>query len=97
MHERFDVVRELVVNDQVDVGNVQAASGDVGGNEHAEAVVTESLEGALALRLSDVAVENFRCHATTERGGEFIGRALGLREANSLLILGVHRDEVHDD
>ena len=52
------------MHDEVDVGDVEAARGDVGGDEDAEAIVAEALEGALALRLRDVTVEYLRAHAS---------------------------------
>ena len=64
VHEGLGVVGELVVHDEVDVGDVEAARGDVGGDEDAEAIVAEALEGALALRLRDVTVEYLRAHAS---------------------------------
>ena len=97
VHERLDVVGKFVVNHQVDVRNIQTAGGDVGGDEHRKPVIAESLKRALSLRLSNVTVKHFRCDAATQSGGELIRRALGLRETNSLLILGVYGDEVHDD
>jgi hypothetical protein len=42
VHEGLGVVRELVVHDQVHVGDVQPARGDVRRHEHAEAPVAES-------------------------------------------------------
>ena len=97
VHERFDIVRKFVVNDQIDVRNVQSARRDVGGDENRETVIAESLQGSFALRLRDVAVKHLRRDASTESRGEFIRRALRLREANSLFILGVHGDEIHHD
>ena len=88
---------ELVVNHEVDVGDVEAARGDVGGDEDAEAAVAEALEGALALRLSDVAVEHLGGHAPAESGGDLVSLSLCLREADGLGALAVHGDQVRED
>ena len=47
VHERFDIVRKFVVNDQIDVRNVQSARRDVGGDENRETVIA-TLQGARA-------------------------------------------------
>ena len=97
VHKGLGVMGELVVNHEVDVGDVEAARGDVGGDEDAEAAVAEALEGAFALRLSDVAVEHLGGHAPSESGGDLVSLSLRLREADGLGALAVHGDQVRED
>ena len=85
------------MNHEIDIRNVQASRRDIRGDEHGEAVITESLKRTLALSLSDVTVKDFRRDASTESRGELVSGALGLRKANRLFVLCVHGDEIHDD
>jgi len=58
MDVRLGVLGRLNLNDKVDRGDVQTARGNIGGDEHVELLLLESLEGNLSLVLSDVAVHD---------------------------------------
>ena len=57
VHVRLGVDRQIVVDDVADALDVEAASGDVGGDEDVELAVLQRLHRAFALRLLDVAVD----------------------------------------
>src|SRR5688572_11529748 len=83
--DAVDVVLGHVGNVEVDDVrqrlDVDAASGDVGGDEHAKATVLESLERTSALRLRAVAVDALaRDSAPLEEVGEPVGPVLGAGE-----------------
>ena len=64
-----------------DALDVEAARGDVGGDEDVDLAGLERRHGALALRLQDVAIERRgREAARLELLGEFDRRLLGARE-----------------
>ena len=77
--------RQVVVEDMADAGDVDAARGDVGGDEDADFAVTEGLQGALALALALVAVDRgdgiflFR-----QVLGQLFRRVLGAHEHHGL-------------
>jgi hypothetical protein len=48
------------VDDQVDVGDVQAACSDIGGNQAQRLAVPEALQDALAAALCDVTVQRLQ-------------------------------------
>ena len=52
------MLRHVVIDDVADVGDVQAARGDVRGDEHLEAAFAEALERLLALALGAVGVQH---------------------------------------
>ena len=54
------VVRRVVVHDEVDVVDVDAAGGDVGGYQDPRLTAREGVERPLALRLAQVAVDGAR-------------------------------------
>jgi hypothetical protein len=58
--EVFTCVRQIVVDDVRDVGDVDAAGGDVSGHEHAVLAAGEALESRGALRLRAVAMDGVR-------------------------------------
>ena len=60
-------VREFVVHNEVDIGDVQATGGDIGGNKHQRLAITESLQGALASGLCNVTVQRLQVDASTIR------------------------------
>jgi hypothetical protein len=82
----------VVVEDVGDAGDVEAAGGDVGGDEHFEAAFLEGADGVLALVLFDVAVEGFGGAATGEEGvAEFVGFPLGAAEEDGFFrFLGIN-------
>jgi len=54
----FGMLRHVEVNDVADVGDVEAAGGDVGGDEDFVFAVAEALEGLFAFALGAVGMEN---------------------------------------
>ena len=60
VHVALGVVRDVVVQHVADAVHVEAARGDVGGDQHVDAAVLQLLHGLLALLLLDVAVERGR-------------------------------------
>ena len=78
VEERLGVLGQLVVNHQVDVGDVEAAGGDVGGDQHRELVVAERGQHLLALALAHVAVQRAAGEVPRHRGGHLVRLALGL-------------------
>src|SRR5579871_4828537 len=60
VHVALRLVRQRVVDDMGDAGDVDAAGGDVGRDQHARAPVAEALERALAGTLRLVAVDRLR-------------------------------------
>mmetsp|Transcript_110547 Transcript_110547/g.165474 ORF Transcript_110547/g.165474 Transcript_110547/m.165474 type:complete len:221 (+) Transcript_110547:636-1298(+) len=60
MHKRVLVLRHAGLDDQLDLGHVDAARRDVGGDERREGARAEVLECDLALGLVDVAVDGAR-------------------------------------
>ena len=53
----FDLLGDAALDDEVDVGDVDAARRHVGRNQHLELTLAEALENRLARRLRDVAVQ----------------------------------------
>jgi len=81
MDEVFRHVGKIIVDDVGDVLNVDAASGDVGGHEHAILPALEPGEGRSALRLRAVAMNHGCVDAlAVEALGDAFGTALGARE-----------------
>ena len=68
------VLRRVVVDDDVDVVDVDAAGGDVGGDEHRQLAVGEVGERLLAVALAQVAVDGGGADAFVARGRERAGR-----------------------
>ena len=58
VHVIFDLVREVVVNDQVAILDVQTARGDVSGDEDRRAALTELVQDPVAFSLFLVAVND---------------------------------------
>ena len=64
----------------VDVVDVQATGGDVGGDEHRQLAVGEVGQRLLAVRLAQVAVDRRGAHAfLLEVAGQAVGAELGAR------------------
>ena len=57
VQEGLCVFGELVVEDQIDIGYVQAARGNVRGHKHRYSAFPELLQLALSVRLAHVAVQ----------------------------------------
>ena len=83
VHVGLGVGRDVVVDDVADPLDVEAAGGDVGGDEDVELAGLELVDGALALRLGDVAVDRRRGEAA---GPQLLGERLGL-------VLGADEDD----
>lgn len=54
------VTGRAVLNDQVDIGHIDTASGDVGCHEHLELLLAELVDSDVALVLGDVSVQNLK-------------------------------------
>ena len=74
-------VGQIVVDDVSDVLDVDAARGNVGGDQHAVLAVLEALEGGGALRLAAIAVDDVSVVAELlELLRDAVGAVLGARE-----------------
>ena len=81
VHVGLGVGGDVVVDDVADPLDVEAAGGDVGGDEDVELAVAQLVDGALALRLDDVAVDRGgREPAGPQLLGELLGLLLGADE-----------------
>src|SRR5271165_508809 len=68
---------QVVVDDVHDVLHMDAARGEVGGDQHAETAALEAFEGRRALRLRAIAVNHRRVDAVTIQAlGDAFGAAL---------------------
>src|SRR5215216_2496648 len=86
MDVALGVGRQLVVDDVRDARDVDAARGEIGGDQHAGAAAAEVVERLLAGVLRLVAVDRLGAHATIlERLGDAIGAALGAGEDDDAL------------
>jgi hypothetical protein len=75
------LVGNVIVDDMRNAVDVDAAGGDVGGDEYARFAITKPGQHALALRLRLVAVERLRCDPRLgERADELVGAVLGAGE-----------------
>ena len=96
VHVILGDVRQVVVHDVRQRLDVQAARGDVGGDQHLQLVVLEALERARARRLALVAVDGDGVDAVLpELLGEAVGAVLGLGEHQHLLP-AIGLDEVRE-
>src|SRR5690606_23885283 len=81
VHVRLGLFGGVVVDDVRDVGDVDAAGGDVGGDEHVDLAGAERPQGPLAGVLAQVAVDRSdREPAEVQFVGEFLGGPLGAAE-----------------
>src|SRR5688500_2526394 len=81
MDVALGVGRQLVVDDVGDARHVDAARGEIGGDQHACAAAAEVVERLLAGVLRLVAVDRLGAHAAIlQRLGDAIGAALGAGE-----------------
>jgi hypothetical protein len=53
----LNLLGDLGLDDQVNLGDVEASGGNVGGDNDTELSITEGLEGQLPLLLGDIAVQ----------------------------------------
>ena len=88
VHVGLGVVGDVVVNNQGDALNVQAACRHVGCHEDVDATVTQGVNGALTQLLGDVTV-NRCCRETAclQLVGDFLGFLLGAHEDNDAVIV----------
>ena len=81
MHVGLLVLGDLVVDDVGDVVDVDAAGGDIGGDQHVDVAGAERLERLLAGGLSQVAMHRADLEAAFgQLVGDFLGGALGAGE-----------------
>ena len=86
MDVALGVGRQLVVDDVGDARDVDAARGEIGGDQHAGPAAAEVVERLLAGVLRLVAVDRLGAHAAIlERLGDAVGAALGAGEDDDAL------------
>src|SRR5579863_2773073 len=94
--EVFGDIGKVVVDDVGDVLDVDAASGDVGGNEHAILPALETSEGRSPLRLRAVAMNHGGVDAlTVQILGDALRAALGARENEAAAAFAFEQVEEH--
>ena len=84
MNVGLRVSGRLNLDHQVDIGDVEASGGDVGGDQHIEFALLESLESDLALVLPNISVHHLNVVLDLVSENQLIGVGLGLREHDSL-------------
>src|SRR6185369_8729950 len=52
------VLRNVIVNDVAHLGDIQTASGDIGGDQHLETAVPKTIQGLFALALGAVGMQH---------------------------------------
>ena len=77
--ERVGVQRQIGVHDQIDVGQVQAARGHVGGDQHVRVAPAQLLERAIALGLRAIARDAVGREAARDQRGVHLGHTLARR------------------
>ena len=81
MHVVLGILRQVVVEHVRDLGDVQAAGGDVGRHQHRQVSLGEVCEQFHPLGLRHVARQHRRLEAVgLERGGDVLGHVLGVDE-----------------
>ena len=81
MHVVFGIVRQVEIEHVAHVGNVQAARGDVGGDQHGDVAVVEIAHHLQALGLRHVAGQGLGHEAVGGQGAlEHLGDAPGIDE-----------------
>ena len=81
MNVVLDVLREVVVDNVLNVRNVQTSTGYIGGNENGNLALAEVFQGSVALGLVFITVDG--CHwptASAELVGQVVTGSLGLCE-----------------
>lgn len=84
----------LDLNDQVDIGNVQASRGDISSDQHFEFSFLESLHGNLTLVLRNVSVHDFDVLLDLVSQNESVSVSLGLSEHDGLALTAVANKHV---
>ena len=86
----FGLGRQFVVDDEGQLGDVQSACGDVGGDEDAQAAFFEGVEGFKAALLGFVAVDGLGGKvAAHEVAGHLIDALFGFAEHDDLVHLQI--------
>ncbi len=87
MQVRLELIRSIGLHDQVDVVDVDAARGDICGDEHLRLALREALDVARALGLVQVAVQRDRAQPrVVELLGEHLGVGAGAGEHERLAV-----------
>src|SRR5699024_10878376 len=82
-------LRHIEVDDQADALHVEAAGGDVGGDEHLQRAVAETLDDLLALLLGHVAADRRGDQASAHQcGADLLGGRAGAHEHDRRLRIG---------
>ena len=93
----FAVVGEVMLHDQLDIGNVQATGGNIGGNQNAGASGTEALERTFALALRQIAVNRLGLEtAMNQLECEFVAITFGAGEDDGAF-RALHGQEIRED
>jgi hypothetical protein len=87
MDVSLGVLRRLDLDHQVDVGDVEAAGCDVGGDQDGELALLESLEGDLTLVLGDVTVHHLNVLLNLVRQDQLVRVRLSLSEHDGLTLV----------
>ena len=86
VHVVFGLTRRIEVDDVADAGNVNAAGGDVGRDQHTNTALTQAIKRAVTLRLVHVAMQSSSGDALfLQRQRQFISTALGGGKHQSLI------------
>ena len=87
----FSILRDPVVDDMRDAGDVDAAGGDIGGDENFVDAILESLEGFHAIRLADVGVHDghFVVPSLFQKSGQIVGFLSGAGEDHDAVVIGL--------
>ena len=88
VHEVLGFLGHVVVDHVGDVGDIDAASGDVGGDQHAMMSLSEAAQGGVALRLRAIAVNlDGLVAGALEAAGDAIRSMLGAHEDEEAALL----------
>ena len=84
----------LQLDDEVDIGDVEASGSDVGGDKHAELALLEALHRHFSLVLGDVTVHHLDVLLDLVRQKKGVGVGLSLGEDDDLATLSVDDEDV---
>lgn len=94
----INVGRKVIVNDMSNVGNIETASCNGGGNHNRSTTLPEGLKGHFTLPLGSVAVNGrSRVVVTGEEVAQYVGVLLGLDEDKSQATVSVRGKYVQED
>lgn len=88
------VLRRLHLDNEVNIGDIEAAGGDIGGDEDVELTLLEALEGDLSLILGDVSVHNLDVLLDLVREQELVRFCLGRAEHDRLADTSIANEDV---